>query len=402
MSEPKAEPASVNTAESTQPEEEDKQTDVVEERETKQAIPGPDQEKANNNTMEPEDTANAEQQPSVEESDNSKQTNDAPATSATYSSTGAPSEQQRVAIITGANSGIGLVATEKLAKDGYEVIMACRSEEKASEAVKQVQRKVPGARVSFMKLDLSSLQSVREFADAFHATGKPLHALCNNAGLTTGFSIKQRFETEDGFEMAFGVNHLGHFLLTNLLLDVVKKTAKECGEARIIHTSSMLHDPESAGGNRGDPAHLDFDNLMMEKPGTYDGSMAYKNSKLANCAFSVELAKRLEGSNVTSNTLCPGFIPSTGFGRNETMGMKIRLAIFIPILKLVGVTRTVEHGGGVIHDVATNSSWKGVSGKHCSDFNQIDSSKESRDPEVCKKLWDISADLVKYEQAKAL
>eukprot|EP00057_Strongylocentrotus_purpuratus_P009098 XP_011663572.1 PREDICTED: short-chain dehydrogenase TIC 32, chloroplastic [Strongylocentrotus purpuratus] len=308
----------------------------------------------------------------------------------------------KVVIITGANTGIGLVAAEMLAKDDYEVIMACRSEDKANQAVSEVQKKVPGAKVSFMKLDLNSLKSVREFSDAFHATGKPLHVLCNNAGLTTGFSTKDRLETEDGFEMTFGVNHLGHFLLTHLLLDVMKKTAETCEEVRIVNTSSMLHDPEGPGGNRGRAAHLDFDNLMMDKPDTFDGMLAYRNSKLANCAFSVELAKRLEGSKITSNTLCPGFIPATGLGRNETQWAKIRMAVITPLLKLIGITRTVEHGGGMVHYVVTSPDWKGLTGKHSTDFKITDSSTESRDPEVGKKLWDMSADLVQYEAAKTL
>ncbi|XP_063966292.1 retinol dehydrogenase 12-like [Lytechinus pictus] len=311
-------------------------------------------------------------------------------------------DSSRVVIISGANTGIGLVASEKFAKDGFEVILACRSEEKANQAVSQVQKKVPGAKVSFMKLDLNSLKSVREFSDAFHATGKPLHALCNNAGLTTGFSSNDRLETEDGFEMTFGVNHLGHFLLTHLLMDVLKKTSEACGEARIVNTASMLHDPAKSARMGGSPPHLDFDDLMLEESQPFDGLLAYRNSKLANCAFSVELARRLEGSKVTSNTLCPGFIPATGLGRNETTMAKIKMAIFTPLLKLIGVTRNLEHGGGMIHYVATSPDFKGLSGKHSSDFKMMDSSAESRDPEVGKRLWDISADLVQYEAAKTM
>ncbi|XP_071491465.1 retinol dehydrogenase 11-like [Diadema antillarum] len=308
-------------------------------------------------------------------------------------------EGEKVVIVTGANSGIGLIAAELFAKNGYATIIACRSEEKATAAIAEIKRKVPNGKVTFMKLDLGSLQSVQEFVDTFHATGKPLHILCNNAGLTTGFSVKQRSETEDKFEMTFGVNHLGHFLLTNLLMEDLKKTARCHGEARIVSTSSLLHDPDRT---RGKKAHLDFDNLMMDKPGTFDGELAYRNSKLANCAFSVELSRRLEGTNITTNTICPGFIPFTGIGRNETLGTKIKLAFVIPLLKLFGVTRTVQHGGGLLYDVATNPQWKGVTGKHFSDFKEILSSEESREAEVGKSLWEVSADLTKCPEAKTL
>ncbi|XP_072176521.1 retinol dehydrogenase 11-like [Diadema setosum] len=308
-------------------------------------------------------------------------------------------EGEKVVIITGANSGIGLIAAQLFATNGCDTIIACRSEEKATAAIAQIKQKVPSGKVTFMKLDLGSLQSVREFVDAFHAMEKPLHILCNNAGLTTGFSVKQRSETEDKFEMTFGVNHLGHFLLTNLLMEDLKKTARCHGEARIISTSSLLHDPDRA---RGKKAHLDFDNLMMDKPGTFDGEVAYCNSKLANCAFSVELSRRLDGTNVTTNTICPGFIPSTGLSRNESLGTRIKLTIVIPLLKLFGVTRTVQHGGSLLYDVATNQQWKGVTGKHFSDFKEMLSSEESREVEVGKRLWDVSADLTNCPEAKTL
>ncbi|XP_023931511.1 retinol dehydrogenase 12-like [Lingula anatina] len=151
---------------------------------------------------------------------------------------------KKTIIITGANTGIGFEAARILCRSGdkYEVILACRSEEKAQAAVKAIKEESPNADVMFMKLDLASLDSVRQFVDNFLATGKKLHVLCNNAGMATNFSDNVRHLTKDGFEMTMGTNHFGHFLLTNLLLDKLKSTAASDGEARIVVTSSGMHD----------------------------------------------------------------------------------------------------------------------------------------------------------------
>lgn len=193
---------------------------------------------------------------------------------------------QKVVIITGSNCGIGLATAVELAKRGAKVYLACRSEEKAMEAIKEIKESSKSATVYFMKLDLASLASVREFSKKFHETENKLDILINNAGL-----LSSGTRTEDGFEVNMGVNHLGHFLLTNLLLDLLKKSAP----SRIVVVASDLHKIGT----------IDKDNLNAEKsfPGSWKG---YGNSKLANILFARELSKMLEGSGVTVNSLCPG------------------------------------------------------------------------------------------------
>ncbi|XP_072017697.1 retinol dehydrogenase 12-like [Amphiura filiformis] len=222
---------------------------------------------------------------------------------------------QKVCIITGSNTGIGYNAAVKLLQNlNFEVILACRTPEKGEAAVESMRQELPNAKVSFMQLDLASLKSVRKFADDFHATGKPLHVLCDNGGFGNS-NDDQAAKTEDGFELHMGTNHLGHFLLTMLLLGDLKKSATETGEARIVVTTSSLHDPKTG---RGPAPTIDFDNLMLEKEGTYKGLFAYSTSKLANVLFTKELARRLEGTCVTVNCLCPGFIPLTGSMRHAS------------------------------------------------------------------------------------
>ncbi|XP_022094698.1 retinol dehydrogenase 14-like isoform X2 [Acanthaster planci] len=309
----------------------------------------------------------------------------------------------KMCIITGANRGVGLKATEKYAAAGYEVIMACRDQTKAEDAISGIKRTNPDAKLTFMKLDLASLKSVRQFVDEFHAAAKPLHVLCNNAGMTTGFrNGKGPFKTEDGFEVTFGINHLGHFLLTLLLLDDLKKTASEAGEARIVVTASSLHDPDSIKGMRAPGAHLDFDNLQLLE-GPYNGELAYKNSKLANVLFTKELARRLGESGVTVNALCPGFIPSTGLIRNESSMKRFMLTkVLYPMFKWKGITRTEIQGGESVYHAGTDPNLKGKTGGYYRDCKETESSVESNDTAVAKKLWDVSAQMVNLEEEKNL
>ena len=205
----------------------------------------------------------------------------------------------KTVIITGANSGIGLETAVDMAKRNARVILACRSVERGEAAVADVRKRSGNNNVVFVQLDLGSLDSVRAFAAKMLEDEPHIDILINNAGVMT---IPKRTLTSDGFEMQFGVNHLGHFLLTNLLLDRIKNTPS----ARIVNLSS------SAQGYAG---KFEFDNLNSER--SYSPFRAYCASKLANVLFTRSLAKRLEGTGVTTNAVDPGAI-KTGLQQHLT------------------------------------------------------------------------------------
>ena len=207
----------------------------------------------------------------------------------------------KTVIITGANTGIGLETAVDLAKRNARVILACRSLERGETAAVEVRKRSGNDNVVFVQLDLASLDSVRRFAAKILEEEPRIDILINNAGI---MALPERTLSQDGFEMQFAVNHLGHFLLTNLLLDRIK----EAPSARIINVSSKGH----IRGN------LDFDNLNSEK--SYVPWVTYGTSKLANILFTRSLAKRLEGTGVTANSLHPGAI-MTELGRHLTFSM---------------------------------------------------------------------------------
>jgi NAD(P)-dependent dehydrogenase (short-subunit alcohol dehydrogenase family) len=200
-------------------------------------------------------------------------------------------ESGRTFLVTGGNTGIGLATATDLARRGGRVYVACRSEAKGSHAVASIVAATGNPDVGFLPLDLADLASVRACADAFLALGQPLHVLVNNAGVAG-----QRGLTSDGFELAFGVNHLGHFALTTALLDRLGESAP----ARIVTVSSDAH--YQAPG-------IDFTALRRRARGV-TGMRAYAVSKLCNVLFSQELARRLDGTEVSSYSLHPGLVAS--------------------------------------------------------------------------------------------
>jgi len=197
-------------------------------------------------------------------------------------------------IVTGANSGAGLATTEQLVKQGAHVVAACRRPQVGVEATHHLAQ-AKGS-VDVMELDLASLDSVRRFVEVFKGKHTKLHGLVNNAGIMACPESK----TTDGFETQFGVNHLGHFLLTELLLDVLQTSAP----SRVVMVSSVAH-----AGLRGQPAELHLDDLDFHQR-TYDPVVSYNQSKLAIVLYARHLAKRLEGTGVTSVSVHPGWIRS--------------------------------------------------------------------------------------------
>jgi NAD(P)-dependent dehydrogenase (short-subunit alcohol dehydrogenase family) len=224
------------------------------------------------------------------------------------------------AVVTGANSGIGLEASRALAGAGAHVVMACRNESRGRDAMAEIRETTPAASLSLHRLDLADLDSVGAFVDRFTAEYERLHVLCNNAGV---MAIPRR-ETEQGFEMQFGVNHLGHFALTALLYETLRATP---GESRVVTQSSGVHE-------RGE---IDFDDLHHERE--YDEWEAYAQSKLANLLFAYEFQRRLDDAgvaNVTSVGCHPGYAatnlqyrgPEMAGSRLRLTGMKVANAVF--------------------------------------------------------------------------
>ncbi|KAK1392592.1 Short-chain dehydrogenase TIC 32, chloroplastic [Heracleum sosnowskyi] len=276
-------------------------------------------------------------------------------------------------IVTGGASGIGLETVRVLALRKAHVIIAARNVEAANEAKQLILKDQENAQIDVLKLDLCSIKSVRAFADSFKALNLPLNILINNAGIM--FCPYQL--SEDGIEIQFATNHLGHFLLTNLLLDKMKETTESTGiEGRIVNLSSIAHQHTYSEGIR-------FENLNDEK--SYSDKKAYGQSKLANILHANELSRRLEGegANITVNSVHPGLIMTNLFKYS---------AVLFKLLKLVTplIWKNVPQGAATTCYVALHPKLKGVSGKYYQDCNEWQPSKFATDENLAKKLWDFS------------
>ncbi len=263
-------------------------------------------------------------------------------------------------LITGGNSGIGVVAAVELARLGAELVLACRDSEKTTGALETINAVAEVPAVN-LPVDLSSFASVRDLAAAFTERYDRLDVLINNAGT---FPTKQQM-TADGYEAQFGVNHLSHFLLTNLLLDMLKASAP----ARVITVTSKLH-------KNGE---LDFETFNGFQK--YNAQAAYNQSKLANVLFGVELAERLQGTGVTSNVLHPGAVATDIVRDVPWLVRKIIGLIFI----------APEKGAKTTIMLASDDSLADVTGKYYDQCELAEPSALAADAELRKKLWDVSA-----------
>jgi NAD(P)-dependent dehydrogenase (short-subunit alcohol dehydrogenase family) len=280
-------------------------------------------------------------------------------------------------IITGGNRGIGYATAAKLAGQGFHVVLAARDRSRSEESAWAIRRQIPNANIEAMELDLASLASVRAFAANYQATGYPLHVLINNAA-ATGLDNQIRF-TPDGFELQFGVNHLGHFLLTKLLTPILKASAP----ARVITLSSIRHMtrryPKSG-------AQFDFDNLKGEK--FYDRSLFYDNTKLANIWFTYELQRRLQGSGVNAIAACPGFVPETIGASPSRQGWK--RWFYQRVLRLIPGARSLEAAASDIARLASDAALASQGGKFFANGVETCSSPESYDQQLARRLWALS------------
>lgn len=287
-----------------------------------------------------------------------------------------PSSIKPIALITGGNSGIGFAAATKLAARGFHVIMASRNQQASAQAIVRIRNNQPDASLEAMSLDLSSFASVRQCAADFRAKGVPLHVLINNAGGVV-YGKKASF-TVDGFEMTLGTNHLGHFLLTNLLLDTLKQSAP----ARVVTVSSELHNPAYGGKPYPD---FDYDNLNGEK--YYNPQVFYRNSKLANMWFAYELQRRVAGTGVTSNAVCPGFVPAAIADRRKSPLGKF---FFGQIMPRMPFARSLDQASDSYIMAATDPALEGVGGKFIVDSREKRSSDDSYDEQKARLLWEKS------------
>ncbi len=276
--------------------------------------------------------------------------------------------KDKICIVTGANSGIGKVTALELARMGATVVMVCRSKEKGEKAAAEIASSTGNKSVHLLVGDMSSQGDILDVVNKFEQQFDSLHVLVNNAGgLVPGREL-----SVDGIEKTFATNHMGYFLLTNLLLSKLAKSAP----SRIVNVASAVHHY----------AKLDFDNLQGEKK--YKQFQAYSLSKLANVFFTYELARRMNGSGVTVNCMEPGAVYTHFYG-NSGAGLKVFSALF-------GWTmRSPEKGAETVIYLATSPEVEGVSGKYFKDKKAVRSSAVSNDQELSARLWKSSESLVK-------
>lgn len=274
-------------------------------------------------------------------------------------------KQRKIALITGANSGIGLATSIELAKMNIEVIMLCRNEKKGLESKEIVKIKSQSDHVHLKICDLGNLNSVRSIVKEIKSEFHKLDILINNAGVVS----PKRLETTDGFEYHLGINHLGHFLLTNLLLENLLNSE----QGRIINVSS--------GAYKWAEFYVDDPHLTK----SYNLFKAYGQSKLANILFTKELAKRMKNTNVTANSLHPGAVSTNiGIDRKTGFGTMVH-KILSPFFK------TPFEGAETSIYLATSPNVSSVTGEYFVDKKIKKLSKTAKNEEVAKLLWEWSA-----------
>ncbi|MFO7650835.1 MAG: SDR family oxidoreductase [bacterium] len=273
----------------------------------------------------------------------------------------------RTALVTGATSGIGLAAARALAASGYCVVVLSRNPAKCAAVAQELRAETGNDSVHALPADLSSMASVRAAAEEFLRAPGRLDMLLNNAGI----SPSRRRLTADGFERAFGVNHLGHFLLTNLLLERLKASAP----ARIVNVTSNIYKQ----------AKLEFDNLQLARG--FSAMRSYANSKLANLLFTTELARQLEGTGVTANAMTPGMV-KTNIGQEEGW-----LYAFAKRLADAFGGKSPEQGADTLVWLASAPELAEVSGKYFQNRQELPLEGAAGDAELAARLWQASARL---------
>ncbi len=276
--------------------------------------------------------------------------------------------KEKICMITGANSGIGKATAKELAKKGFKIVMVCRDRIRGEIARNEIIEDSGNNHVDLMIADLASLNSVRNCVLEFDRKYENLHILINNAGT---FNYKRKI-TSDGYESTFAVDYLAHFLLTNLLLVKIKKSAP----ARIINVSSNIHKYFK----------INFEDLMSEKK--YVSQKAYSNAKFALVLFTYELAAQLKDMRVTVNALHPGHA--------KTQMTEPTKKIWRFFLKLLSpMYRTPENAAQTSIYLASSPELENITGKYFKDCKEVKSHKLTYDKALQKTLWDMSIEFVK-------
>jgi len=271
--------------------------------------------------------------------------------------------KEKTCMVTGATSGIGLATAQALAQQGATVIVVGRNPEKGATTVARIRQETGNPSVEFMLADLSVQAEIRHLAREFQSRYSRLDVLVNNAG---GFFLKRQLSA-DGIEMTLALNYLNFFLPTHLLLDTLKASAP----ARIVNVSSTVHKN----------AQIDFENLQRERK--YSGIGAYGQSKLAVVLFTYELARRLEGTQVTVNALHPGFV-ATNIATNNGWPFKL----FVPLGRFIALSP--KKGAQTSIYLASSPEVAGVTGKYFDKKKAAPLTAAPYDQAVAQRLWEIS------------
>jgi NAD(P)-dependent dehydrogenase (short-subunit alcohol dehydrogenase family) len=280
--------------------------------------------------------------------------------------------QNKVVMVTGATNGIGFESAKALAAMGTTIVGVGRNPQKCADAASQIKTATGNAKVEFLVADLAVQAQVRQLAATFKQKYNRLDVLLNNAG---GYFAK-RETNADGQEMTWALNHLNYFVLTNELLDVLKASAP----ARIVNVSSGAH-----SGAKG----INFEDVEFKMG--YSGWSAYSHSKLANVMFTYELARRLDGTEVTATVLHPGFV-ATGFGHNNGGLMRTGMSV---VQKLVA--KKPEQGAETSVYLVSSPEVEGVTGKYFSDSKETKSSAASYNISAQQRLWELSEQMIQIK-----
>ena len=272
-----------------------------------------------------------------------------------------------IVLITGGSTGMGKATAAQLAKTGATVVILCRNKERGEKALADIKTESGNNDIDLFICDLGNMANIRKFVKEFKAKYTKLNVLINNAGVI----LPKRHETSDGYELQFGVNYLGSFILTNLLLDTIENSSP----ARIINVSSGAHKV----------GKIHFQDINLKK--NYNLIKAYSQSKLCNILFSYELSERLKGSEVTVNCLHPGAV-ATEMGINRKTGFGVTITQM-----LKPFFQTPLEGASTAIYLATSEEVLDITGKYFYKKKPIKSSKLSYNKEISKKLWKLSEKL---------